>query len=469
MSHKTRFAPSPTGYLHIGGARTALFSWLHARKHGGRFVLRIEDTDRERSTQESVNAILEGMTWLGLDYDEGPFYQTDKFERYDEIIKQLMDDGHAYYCYCSKTELDVMREEQSANKEKPRYDGRCRHRTEPREGVDPVVRFKNPTEGSVIFDDLVKGKIEVKNSELDDLIIARSDGTPTYNLTVVVDDMDMNIDCVVRGDDHVNNTPRQVNILKALGVEPPQYAHAPMILGSDGKRLSKRHGAVSVMQYHEEGYLPEAVANYLVRLGWSYGDQELFSIDEMIECFEVKDINRAPSTFNPEKLQWINHQYIMKSDPAHVFHHLSYHLGNQGIDPTEGPDILEVIEAQRERTKTLVELAEGCTFYYKEFDSYNEKTAKKAFKPEAVEVLNKVKDKLSSITDWCRETIHEAMEQTVAELDIGFGKLGMPLRLAVTGGAASPDLDLTVYLVGCDKTLSRIEKAIKYIEEKNPN
>ena len=468
MTQKTRFAPSPTGYLHIGGARTALFSWLHARKHAGRFVLRIEDTDRERSTQESVNAILEGMTWLGLEYDEGPFYQTDKFDRYDEIIKKLMDEGHAYYCYCSKDELETMREQQMANKEKPRYDGRCRHRIEPLAGVDPVVRFKNPTDGSVVFEDLVKGKIEVKNSELDDLIVARSDGTPTYNLTVVVDDMDMGIDCVVRGDDHVNNTPRQINILKALGVEPPQYAHAPMILGSDGKRLSKRHGAVSVMQYHEEGYLPEAVANYLVRLGWSYGDQELFTIDEMIEYFEVKDINRAPSTFNPEKLMWINHQYIMNSDPAHVFHHLSYHLGNQGIDPTEGPDILEVIEAQRERTKTLIELAEGCRFYYKEFDEYNAKTAKKAFKPEATAVLVNIRDQLKGISDWSRKSIHAAMEKTVEELEIGFGKLGMPLRLAVTGGAPSPDLDLTIYLVGCDKTLSRIEKAIKYIEEKTP-
>ncbi|MDH5547072.1 MAG: glutamate--tRNA ligase [Gammaproteobacteria bacterium] len=467
MSIKTRFAPSPTGYLHIGGARTALFSWLHARKHGGRFILRIEDTDRERSTQESVNAILEGMTWIGLEYDEGPFYQTHHFDRYEEIIKKLMDDGHAYYCYCSKEELEAMREEQMANKQKPRYDGRCRHRTEPRDGVEPVIRFKNPTEGSVVFDDLVKGSIEVQNAELDDLIIARSDGTPTYNLTVVVDDMDMQIDCVIRGDDHVNNTPRQINILKALGAKLPQYAHAPMILGSDGKRLSKRHGAVSVMQYREEGFLPEALVNYLVRLGWSHGDQELFSIDEMIELFEVKAINRAPSTFNPDKLLWINHQYIMNSEPAHVLHHLSYHLGNVGIDPTEGPDILEVIKAQRERTKTLIELAEQCRIYYQDLDGFDEKSAKKAFKPEAVEVLNNIKVKLMALQDWTREAIHAAMEQTVAELEIGFGKLGMPLRLAVTGGAPTPDLDLTVYLIGRDKSLSRIEKAVAYIEAKN--
>ncbi|MEW5755298.1 MAG: glutamate--tRNA ligase [Pseudomonadota bacterium] len=463
MTVRTRFAPSPTGYLHIGGARTALYSWLHARKHGGRFILRIEDTDLERSTAESVNAILEGMTWLGLEYDEGPFYQTEHFPRYKEVIQQLLDKGLAYKCYCTKDELEAMREQQMANKEKPRYDGRCRERREPRPGVEPVVRFKNPTDGAVIIDDLIKGRVVIQNSELDDLIIARSDGVPTYNLTVVVDDMDMKVTHVIRGDDHLNNTPRQMNILAALGAQLPHYAHVPMILGEDGKRLSKRHGAVSVMQYREEGFLPEALLNYLVRLGWSHGDQELFSLDELIELFDVNNVNTAASTFNPEKLLWLNQQYLIKSDPAHVLHHLSYHLGNLGIDPTEGPDILEVIKAQRERAKTLVELAGICAFYYRDFDSYNEQAAKKAFKPEAVEPLIKVKEKMQTLGEWNAKALHGLIERVVNELGVGFGKVGMPLRLAVTGGQPSPDLDLTLYLIGKDACLRRIDKAIEYI------
>ena len=467
MSTKTRFAPSPTGYLHIGGARTALFSWLHARKHGGRFILRIEDTDRERSTQESVNAILEGMTWLGLDYDEGPFYQTHRFDRYDEIIGQLLREGNAYHCYCTKDELEAMREEQMANKQKPRYDGRCRDRGEPREGVEPVIRFKNPVTGSVVVNDIVRGRVEFKNEELDDLIIARSDGTPTYNLTVVVDDMDMGINTVIRGDDHLNNTPRQINILKALGVEPPIYAHLPMILGSDGARMSKRHGAVSVMQYREEGFMPEAVINYLARLGWSHGDQEIFSQDELIELFDVNNVNKAASAFNPEKLLWINHQYIMHSTPEHVLHHLSYHLANQDIDPTQGPDILEVIEAQRERTKTLVELAGQCAFYYKPVTEYDEKAAKKAFKPEAIPILESCITEFESLADWSRTQIHQVLEKVVKDREVGFGKVGMPLRLAVTGGSPSPDLDLTIFLVGKQATIERVQYAIEYIQQQN--
>ena len=463
MTAKTRFAPSPTGYLHIGGARTALFSWLHARKHAGKFVLRIEDTDKERSTQESVNAILEGMTWLGLEYDEGPFYQTHRFDRYDEIIERLLKEDKAYHCYCTKEELDALREQQMANKEKPRYNGRCRDSDEVREGVEPVIRFRNPQEGEVVINDLVKGKVVIKNSELDDLIIARSDGTPTYNLTVVVDDWDMGVDYVIRGDDHLNNTPRQINILNALGAEIPVYAHLPMILGSDGKRLSKRHGAMSVMQYRDDGFLPEAVINYLVRLGWSHEDQEIFSLDELIQLFDVNNVNKSASTFNPEKLTWINHQYIMNSEPSHVAHHLSFHLSNLGMDPCNGPDICEVIIAQRERTKTLIELAQGCVFYYKDIEEYNPKSAKKAFKPEAIPVLERVKTGLRELNDWRREEIHAVFETVVSELEIGFGKLGMPLRLAVTGGAASPDLDLTVYLVGREATLKRIDDAIRFI------
>ena len=463
MTVRTRFAPSPTGYLHIGGARTALFSWLYARKHGGRFVLRIEDTDLERSSAESVNAILEGMTWLGLEYDEGPFYQTKRFDRYKEVIQQLFDQGHAYHCYCSREELDAMREQQMSNKEKPRYDGRCRHSSAPRPGVEPVVRFKNPIDGDVVIDDLVKGQIVISNTELDDLIIARSDGTPTYNFCVVVDDADMGIDYVIRGDDHINNTPRQINMLKAMGIELPKYAHLPMILGGDGQRLSKRHGAVSVMQYREEGFLPEALLNYLVRQGWSHGDQEIFSLDEMIELFSLDGCNRAASTFNPEKLLWINHQYIMNSDPAHVARHLSCHLGTLAIDPTTGPDIIEVIKAQREKAKTLVDLAKVCEFYYRDPETYDEKAAKKAFNAEAVVALAKLREALAIMDEWSREAIHAALQQVVDQLDVGFGKVGMPARLAITGGAPSPDLDLVIQLVGQEATLRRFDKAIEFI------
>ncbi len=467
MTVRTRFAPSPTGYLHIGGARTALFSWLYARKHGGQFVLRIEDTDLERSTTESVDAILEGMTWLGLEYDEGPFFQSERFERYKEVIQQLLEGGHAYRCYCSKERLDELRERQMANKEKPRYDGCCRNLSEYPQDRPHVIRFRNPQEGVVVIDDMVRGRITIQNAELDDLIIARTDGSPTYNLTVVVDDHEMGINHVIRGDDHINNTPRQINILKALGAEIPKYAHVPMILGDDGKRLSKRHGAVGVMQYREEGYLPEAVINYLVRLGWSHGDQEIFSPEELIQLFDIEDVNSSASTFNTSKLVWLNQHYIKASEPAHIAHHLSYHLSKLDIDPSEGPDLLEVIKANQERSKTLVEMAENCAIYYKDFDEYNAKAAKKAFKPEAVKVLEMMSAKLMRLPGWNRELIHAAMEQTVAELEVGFGKVGMPLRLAVTGGAPAPDLDLTIYLMGLTTALRRIEKAIDFINEKS--
>ena len=467
MTVRTRFAPSPTGYLHIGGARTALFSWLYARRHGGQFVLRIEDTDLERSTTESVDAILEGMTWLGLEYDEGPFFQTDRFDRYKEVIQKLLDEGHAYRCYCSRERLDALREAQMANKQKPRYDGCCRDLDAYPEDKPHVIRFRNPTEGTVVIDDLVRGKIAIQNAELDDLIIARTDGSPTYNLTVVVDDHEMGINYVIRGDDHINNTPRQINILKALGAEIPKYAHVPMILGEDGKRLSKRHGAVSVMQYRDEGYLPEALINYLARLGWSHGDQEIFSLEELIQLFDVKHVNNSASTFNPAKLLWLNQHYIQASTPEHIAHHLSYHLSKLDIDPSTGPDLLEVIKANQARSKTLVEMAENCRIYYKDFDEYNAKSAKKAFKPEAITVLEKMSQKLLHLPGWNRELIHKAMEETVAELEVGFGKVGMPLRLAVTGGAPAPDLDLTIYLIGLEGSLRRIEKAIDFIKANN--
>ncbi len=462
MTIRTRFAPSPTGYLHVGGARTALYSWLYARKHGGKFILRIEDTDLERSTPESVNAILEGMAWLGLEYDEGPFYQTHRFDRYNEAIERLLEKGLAYRCDCSKERLEKLREEQMAKKLKPRYDGRCRCRE-----VDPgkphVVRFRNPDEGTVVFQDLVRGTIRVRNAELDDLIIRRSDGSPTYNLTVVVDDADMGITHVIRGDDHINNTPRQINLLRALDLPVPQYAHLPMILGDDGSRLSKRHGAVSVMQYMHDGFLPEALLNYLVRLGWSHGDQEIFSLDEMVELFDLSEVNRSPSTFNREKLLWLNQHYMKESDPAHVARLLSPHMGELGIDPAQGPDLVRVVEAQRERAQTLVELARISAFYYRDFERYEEKAAKRALKPAAVEPLRAVRDRLSALESWRREEIHAAIEATVKELDVGFGKVGMPLRVAVTGGAPSPDLDLTLELVGREATLRRIDRAIEQI------
>ncbi|VAX12847.1 Glutamyl-tRNA synthetase [hydrothermal vent metagenome] len=469
MTLRTRFAPSPTGYLHIGGARTALYSWLHARKHGGRFVLRIEDTDRERSSEESVNAILESMTWLGLDYDEGPFYQTQRFDRYDEVIQQLLDKGLAYYCYCSREELDVMREQAMARKEKPRYDGRCRLRSEPREGVEPVIRFKNPTEGAVVIDDMIKGKVVISNAELDDLIIARSDGTPTYNLTVVVDDWDMGVTHVIRGDDHLNNTPRQINLLRALGAEPPTYAHVPMILGEDGKRLSKRHGAVSVMQYREEGYLPEALLNYLVRLGWSHGDREIFSLDEMIELFDVSEVNVAASTFNPDKLLWLNQQYIMAASPEKIAHHLSIHLGKLGIDPSEGPDILEVVTAQKERAQTLVEMARISEFIYRDFDAFDETAAKKNLRPVARVPLEKMREALEAVGDWTPEILHQTVNKVAEALELKMGKVAQPLRVAVVGRAASPGIDVTLYLVGQAACLRRIDMALDFIRQREAN
>jgi len=465
MTIRTRFAPSPTGYLHVGGARTALFSWLYARKHGGQFILRIEDTDLERSTQESVNAILEGMTWLGLEYDEGPFYQTHRFNRYKEVIAQLLEQGDAYYCYCSKEELDAKREQQRANKEKPRYDGTCRHNAIAKEGIEPVIRFKNPIEGSVIVKDVVKGDVEFQNSELDDLIIARPDGTPTYNLTVVVDDLDMGLTHVIRGDDHLNNSPRQINIFHALGADIPTFAHLPMILGDDGARLSKRHGAVSVMSYRDEGYLPEALLNYLVRLGWSHGDQEIFSIDEMIELFDVVDVNKSASAFNTDKLMWVNQQYIKTSSAEHIAHHLSWHMGNLDIDPAQGPSLVEVVKLQQERAKTLVEMAANSRFFYQTVSGYDEKAAKKNLTVASAEILEDMLQRLSALPEWKAEPIHAHIKECSLEREIGMGKVAQPIRVAITGNTMSPPLDVTLELLGTERTLSAISAAIKWIKD----
>ncbi len=464
MTIKTRFAPSPTGYLHVGGARTALFSWLYARKQGGKFILRIEDTDLERSTQESVDAIFDGMNWLGLTHDEGPFYQTQRFDRYEEIIQQLLKQGDAYYCTCSREELDTLREQQKANKEKPKYNGKCRNADHSSQ-EKTVIRFKNPEAGEVVINDLVKGNIVVANEELDDLIIARSDGTPTYNLTVVVDDMDMGVTHVIRGDDHINNTPRQINILKALKADLPQYAHVPLILGSDGARLSKRHGAVSVMQYRDDGYLPDALLNYLVRLGWSHGDQEIFSVDEMVEHFNLKDVNVSASTFNSEKLLWLNHQYIMNGSPEHVAKHLEWHMENQGIDLKGGPALVDVVKAQRERSKTLVEMATSSRYFYQEFEQYDEKAKKKNFKQGSDEVLQRLMDGFSQISEWDGEKLHQIVLNTAEAMELKLGKVAQPLRVAISGAGVSPAIDVTLALLGREKTLSRMARAIEYIKE----
>lgn len=462
MSVKTRFAPSPTGYLHVGGVRTALFSWLHARKHGGRFVLRIEDTDRERSTAESVNAILEGMTWLGLEYDEGPFYQTERLERYNEVIDQLIAQGLAYRCSCTQARLGELREQQMDQKIKPRYDGHCRNAAVSEAGPH-VVRFCNPRDGQVVVDDGVRGKVVFSNDELDDLIIRRTDGTPTYNLSVVVDDLDMGITDVVRGDDHLNNTPRQINILAALGKTPPRYAHVPMILGDDGSRLSKRHGAVSVMEFRNQGILPEALLNYLVRLGWSHGDQEIFSLDEMVELFDIGEVNKSSSSFNTEKLLWLNQQYIKNDNPERIARLLSPHMGNLGIDPADGPDLVEVATAQQERARTLVEMAEISAFFYRDFDEFDEKAARKHLRPVARAPLEVLRDRLAQMTDWQPEPLHELVKSVAETLELNLGKVAQPLRVAVVGRAASPGIDVTLYLVGKDACLRRIDKALEYI------
>lgn len=464
MSIVTRFAPSPTGYLHVGGARTALYSWLHARKTGGKFILRIEDTDLERSTQESVDAIMEGMTWLDLDYDEGPYYQTKRFDLYKEVVAELLAKGHAYKCFSTAEEVDQMREEQMAQGLKPKYNGKWRDRTDHPENTPYVIRFKNPLDGVVVIDDLIKGRIEIANAELDDLIIARSDGTPTYNLTVVVDDWKMGITHVIRGDDHVNNTPRQMNILAALGAEIPKYAHVPMILGDDGKRLSKRHGAVGVMQYRDNGFLPEALLNYLVRLGWSHGDQEIFSKAELIELFDLSNCNRAPSAFNTDKLIWLNQHYMKTLEPSYVAKHLEWHVADQKLDSSNGPSLTDLVTLQAERVKTLKEMVQVSRYFYEDFAEFDEASAKKHLRPVAAEPLEAVKAKLADLTDWTSESIHAAINGAAESLGLGMGKVGMPLRVAVTGGGNSPSLDVTLLHVGKERAIARIEMALAYIQ-----
>ncbi|MGC6359848.1 glutamate--tRNA ligase [Bisgaard Taxon 45] len=464
---RTRFAPSPTGYLHVGGARTALYSWLYAKHHQGEFVLRIEDTDLERSTPEATAAILAGMEWLNLAWEHGPYFQTKRFDRYNQVIDQMIEQGFAYRCYCSKERLDDLRHTQEQNKQKPRYDRHCLgdHKHSPEQ--PHVVRFKNPTEGSVVFEDAVRGRIEISNAELDDLIIRRTDGSPTYNFCVVVDDWDMGITHVVRGEDHINNTPRQINILKALGAPIPTYAHVSMILGDDGQKLSKRHGAVSVMQYRDDGYLPEALLNYLVRLGWGHGDQEIFSIEEMIKLFELESVSKSASAFNTEKLLWLNHHYIRELSPAYVAKHLAWHYQDQGIDTSNGPALEDIVKMLAERCKTLKEMAAASRYFFEEFDHFDEAAVKKHFKVAAIVPLEKIKEKLTALDSWDLESTHQAIEQTAVELELGMGKVGMPLRVAVTGSGQSPSMDVTLVGIGKARTLARIQKAIDFIKSQN--
>jgi glutamyl-tRNA synthetase len=464
MTVRTRFAPSPTGVLHLGSVRTALYCWLYARHHDGQFILRIEDTDRERSTDENVTAIFDGLSWLGLDADEGPYFQTDRYDRYRAVIHQWLAEDKAYRCYCTREELAELREGQMSAGERVRYDGRCRDRSEPREGVDPVVRFRNPDDGEVVVNDQVRGRVVFQNAQLDDLVIARSDGSPTYNFSVVIDDLDMKITHVIRGDDHLNNTPRQMNMLAAMGAEAPVYAHLPMILGPDGAKLSKRHGAVDIREYKEQGYLPEAMLNYLVRLGWSHGDQEIFSVDEMIDLFDIEDVNQSASSFNPEKLLWINQQHIIATPAEKLGEALMPFLVKAGLDPAEGPDPVHVAQGYHERAETLLHMASSARYCYEDFEVIDEKSAKKHLRPVILEPLKAAKDRLAGLDHWGQTAIHEVIEEVAADYEINMGKLGQPIRVAVTSGPVSPPIDVTLWLVGQRRTVERLERALELIE-----
>ncbi|MEL0611038.1 MULTISPECIES: glutamate--tRNA ligase [Vibrio] len=474
MTVKTRFAPSPTGYLHVGGARTALYSWLFAKNQGGEFVLRIEDTDLERNSQEAVDAILEGMQWMGMEWDEGPYYQSKRFDRYNEMVDKLLAEDKAFKCYASKELLDEIRAVQEENKEMARYDANhpkiVAANEAAKEGDACVIRFRNPKEGSVVFDDQIRGRIEISNSQLDDLIIRRTDGAPTYNFVVVVDDWDMGITHVVRGEDHINNTPRQINIYEALGAPVPTFAHCAMILGDDGAKLSKRHGAVSVMQYRDEGFLPNALNNYLVRLGWSHGDQEIFSQEEMIEFFSLKAISKSASAFNTEKLLWLNNHYIKTSEPEYVAKYLQWHLDAQKIDTTNGPAITEVIKLVGERCNTLIELAEQSRYFYEDFSEFEAGAAKKHLRGVAKGPLELALAKVEALEDFTTANIKDGVIAAVCEeLEIGMGKIGMPLRVAVTGGGQSPSVDAVMELVGKERVIARIKMALEFIAEREAN
>jgi glutamyl-tRNA synthetase len=464
MTCRTRFAPSPTGYLHIGGARTALYCWLEARRHGGQFILRIEDTDQERNTQAAIDAILQAMDWLGLDYDEGPVYQTARLDRYREVAEQMVATGTAYYAYETRAELDAMREAAMAKNEKPRYNGAYREQAAGfRDVPDRVIRFCNPLDGSVAWNDKVKGWIEIANSELDDLVILRSDGYPTYNFAVVVDDLDMRITDVVRGDDHVNNTPRQINIYQALGADVPAFAHLPMILDQEGAKLSKRTGAADVMQYRDAGYLPHALLNYLARLGWSHGDQEIFSIAEMTALFDLKDVHAKAARLDPAKLGWLNQQYLKTDDPVAVAAHLQWHLREIGLDLANGPDPVDVVVALRDRVQTLRDMAERAAVWYLPLTHYDEAAVAKHLGAAARAPLSAVRERLAALGTWNVEAIGVVLHDTAEALGLGMGKVAQPLRVAITGTQVSPDIAHTVYLAGPSEALARIDAALQRV------
>ena len=461
MTVRTRFAPSPTGYLHLGGARTALFAWAYARRFGGTFILRIEDTDLERSTPEAVQAILDGMQWLGLNHDEGPFYQMKRMDRYREVIAHMLAAGTAYHCYCSPEEVESMRERQRAAGEKPRYDGTWRPepgKTLPPvpEGRKPVVRFKSPLDGEVSWEDAVKGRITIANRELDDLVIARPDGTPTYNFCVVVDDWDMQITHVIRGDDHVNNTPRQINILKALGGQLPIYGHVPMILGADGEKLSKRHGAVSVMEYPAQGYLPEAMLNYLARLGWSHGDDEIFSLEEFCRWFDLDNLTKSPAQFNPEKLAWLNNHYIKQADNQRLAELSMPELERDGAMFEGAPPLVDVIALLKDRANTVNELADAAMLFYRE-PKPDPTLLAQHLTDTARAALAQFAEAAVSI-DWSKEPIAALMKQVLADHQMKMPQLAMPLRLAVTGQLQTPSVDAVLALFGRKAVLERIRR-----------
>ena len=465
---RTRFAPSPTGFLHIGGARTALFSWAYARRHGGTFILRIEDTDVARSTPEAVQAILDGMNWLNLQHDEGPFYQMQRMDRYREVVAQMLADGTAYPCYMSPEALDALREEQRARGEKPRYDGRWRPEPgkalpEPPIGVPPVIRFKNPTSGSVVWNDAVKGRIEFSNSELDDLIIARPDGTPTYNFCVVVDDWDMGITQVIRGDDHVNNTPRQINILQALGATIPTYAHLSMILGDDGQKLSKRHGAVSVMQYDEDGYLPEAVINYLARLGWSHGDDEVFSRDQLVQWFDLDHITPSAAQFNTDKLLWLNQHYMKLAEPARLVSEVQKRFAQRGVSTDNGPDLLDAVKLYQDRCNTLNLLADALEVFYIPITPADDVVAQHVT-TAALPALKEFLAELSK-SDLTKENVAALIKSTIGKHGLKMPQLAMPLRVALTGQAQAPSVDALVAMCGLAMAESRLSAVLDRVAD----
>jgi len=464
MVVKTRFAPSPTGFLHVGGVRTALFAWLYAKANQGQFILRIEDTDEARSTPESVKAILDGMAWLGLASDEEPEYQTARYARYQEISDAWLASDQAYRCTCSKERLETLRATQMENREKPRYDGHCRGRDVlPAADESYVVRFKNPQEGVVSFEDRVYGPIHVANQELDDVILVRSDGNPTYNFAVVIDDSDMGITHVIRGDDHINNTPRQINMYHALGVAVPVFAHLPMILGEDGKRLSKRHGAVSVLEFKNMGILPHALLNYLVRLGWSHGDQEIFSLSEMQQLFDLEHVGRGASSFSYEKLFWLNQHYQKNDDPVEVAAALKFHFDEQGIDITDGPALSDVVRVQAERCKTLVEMRDKSTYFYCDVLEYDEAAVKKHLRPVVLEPLEALFKRLEAVSAWEADVVQACINDVAAEFDLNMGKIAQPLRVAITGGSNSPAIDATLTMIGQRRVLSRLAEGLERI------